>query len=551
MIALHAIGTIAAVGHLLAQGVVFVEVAAEKSGIHWTHDNRASAAKHLPETVGAGVAVVDFDGDGWQDLYFVNSGLSPFHAAKKNLKNALYRNNGDGTFSDVTDRAGVGGGRFGMGAAAADYDGDGHIDLLVTNYGENLLYRNRGDGSFQEVAKSSGLDAAEWSTHATWFDYDADGRLDLFVSSFVDYRADENRFCGDSQARRQHYCIPRMFRPTPSRLYRNLGSGKFQDVSRQTGIASAAGKSFGAVATDVNNDGWIDLFVANDTLPNFLFLNQQGKRFVESGLETGVAYSEGGNPRSGMGVDAADVDGDGWQDLFVANIDQEMFSLYRNRGGVEFTDDSPEIRQSTRLLSGWGLRFADFDNDRDPDLFLVNGHPDDMVSEVKPLVTFAEPLRLFLNDGGKFRDASSTSGAVFERNFPGRGMATVDFDNDGDLDVVVSNNGAAPMLLRNDGGNRNSWIGLELSARKSNPAAVGATIVWCVAGRQTSRRRNGGGSYLSSHDPREILGLGPSGSADWIEIRWPSGVVDRVVKPPTGKYLRIVEGQGIAREAAK
>ena len=514
----------------------FEEVPASASGIRWVHDNAASPAKQLTETVGSGVSVFDFDGDGWPDIYFVNSRGS----------NALYRNNHDGTFANVTEKAGVGGGTFGMGASAADYDADGHIDLFVTNYGRNLLYRNRGDGTFEEVATAAGLSADGWFTHSVWFDYDNDGKLDLFVSSFVAYDARENRFCGDAAAKRQHYCIPRVFRPTPSRLYRNTGSGRFRDVSAETGIAAVKGKAFGAVATDVNNDGWLDLFVANDTVANFLFINQGGRRFAESGLAMGVAYSEGGNPRSGMGVDAADVDGDGWQDLFVANIDQEMFSLYRNLKGAEFADESAEIRKATRLLSGWGLRFFDYDNDGDPDLLLVNGHPDDMVSEVKPLVSYAEPMLLFRNEGGgRFLDVSAESGAVFARKFSGRGMATGDFDNDGDLDVVVSNNGAAPLVVRNEGGNSNGWVGLELVATASNPSAAGASLVWRANGKQWSRLRTAGGSYLSSHDPREVLGIGAAQRADWVEVRWPSGRVDRVTSPPTGRYLRLVEGKGL------
>jgi hypothetical protein len=525
--------------------VIFVPIPPGKSGITWTHDNMASPEKHLPETVGPGCAFFDFDNDGWMDLYLVNSGTSGLLKPKKPLRNALYRNNGDGTFTDVTEKAGVASGRFGMGVAAADYDRDGRVDLYVTTFGRAHLFRNNGDGTFSDVAEKAGVAVDGWTTHAVWFDYNNDHHLDLFVSSFVAYDPEENRFCGNKNLNRQHYCIPRVFKPTASYLFRNNGDGTFSDVSRESGIASVQGKAFGAVATDINNDGWMDLFVANDTVANFLFVNQRDGTFAEVGLIVGVAYSEAGEPRSGMGVDAVDFDGDGWQDLFVANIDQEMFSLYRNHQGEEFSDDSVEIRQTTRLLSGWGLRFFDYDNDGDPDLFLANGHPDDMVEIFKPSVTYREPLILMENVGGRFRDVSAQSGEVFQKKFAARGLATGDYDNDGALDVLVANNGEAPLLLRNVGGNRNSWVGLDLRAARSNPAAAGAIIVWKAGGVERRRFRSAGGSYLSSHDPREILGLGAATEVEWIEIRWPGGPVDRIEKPTVRRYLRVVEGRGV------
>jgi enediyne biosynthesis protein E4 len=302
------------------------------------------------------------------------------------------------------------------------------------------------------------------------------------------------------------------------------------------------GKAFGAVATYLNNDGWMDLFVANDTVANFLFINQKDGTFEEVGLLSGVAYSEAGEPPSGMGVDAVDFDGDGWQDLFVANIDQEMFSLYRNHKGEEFTDDAVEIRQATRLLSGWGLRFFDYDNDGAPDLFLANGHPDDLIEMFKPTVTYQEPLLLMRNRGGRFENVSQRSGEVFQKKFSARGLATGDYNNDGALDVLVANNGGPPLLLRNEGGNKNGWIGLELKAIRSNPAAAGAIISWSAGGVQRSRFKSAEGSYLASHDPREILGLGAANQVDWIEIRWPSGITDRLENPPIRQYTQIEEG---------
>jgi len=525
-----------------ASAVVFTEVT-KQAGINWVHDNALSPERYLPETVGAGCVFFDYDNDGWMDIYLVNSGPSDFFTPVKPLKNALYHNNHDGTFTDVTDKAGVAGGTFGMGAAAGDYDGDGWVDLYVTSYGRNILYHNNGNGTFTDVTAKAGVAAPGWSTCAVWFDYDKDGKLDLFVSSFVDYNKETT--CGNNRLGQKFYCIPRVFKPRPSHLFHNNGNGTFTDVSEKSGIASSPGKSFGVVATDVNNDGWTDLFVANDTMPNFLFINQGNGTFKEIGLEAGVAFSDNGSPRSGMGVDATDFDGDGWQDLFVANIDQELFSLYHNQKDLTFLDQPGEIGPATRLLSGWGLKFFDYNNDGYPDLLLANGHPDDMVEKMTSHVKYKEPILMFENLGTKFRDVSAQSGSIFANSYPARGLAVGDYDNDGDLDVLISNNGQAPILLRNDGGNRNNWIGLQLIATKSNSSAVGAVITWQVGTRRFSRLKTTGGSYLASHDPREILGAGPGGKIDSVEIRWPSGKSDRLTNPPMNSYLTVVEGEGL------
>ncbi|MDQ3746822.1 MAG: CRTAC1 family protein, partial [Acidobacteriota bacterium] len=390
--------------------------------------------------------------------------------------------------------------------------------------------------------------APGWSTCAVWFDFDNDGRLDLFVSSFVLYdKAAQALYCTD-ESKRRYYCVPRFFKPQPSRLFRNNGDGTFTDVSKESGIAASPGKSFGAVATDVNNDGWMDLFVANDTMPNFLFLNKGNGKFEEVGLAAGVAYSEAGNPRSGMGVDASDFDGDGWQDLFVANIDQEFFSLYHNQKDLTFTDEPGEIGPATQLLSGWGLKFFDYDDDGDPDLLLANGHPDDLIEMRAARVKYREPLLMFENTGRGFRNVSAQSGAAFAKDFSGRGLAVGDIDNDGDLDVLISNNGEAPLLLRNDGGNRNHWLGLQLVSTKSNPAAVGALITWQAGGVKRTRLKTSGGSYLASHDPREILGFGNASKIDSVEIRWPSGKVDRLTELPVNAYVKVVEGAGVSKK---
>jgi len=524
--------------------VVFVEVPPSESKITWVHDNARSEAHHLPETCGGGGVFFDYDNDGWMDIYLVNSGPSDFFTPNTALKNAIYHNNHDGTFTDVTDKAAVGGGNFGMGAAAADYDGDGWVDLYVTGYGRNILYHNNGNGTFTDATDKAGVAAPGWSTSAAWFDYDNDGKLDLFVSSFVQYSGTGTIFCGDNRLGRRYYCVPRVFKPRPSFLFHNDGNGKFTDVSKQSGIANSLGKSFGVVATDINNDGLMDLFVANDTVANFLFVNKGNGKFEDIGLMAGVAYSDSGAPRSGMGVDAADFDGDGWQDLFVANIDQELFSLYQNQRDLSFIDKPGEIGRATRLLSGWGLKFFDYDNDGNPDLILANGHPDDMVEVQSLKVKYKEPLLMFENVNGAFKNVSAVSGAVFSKDFPARGLALGDYDNDGDLDVLIINNGAAPILLRNQGGNRNNWLGLQLVATRSNPAAVGAIITWEAGGVKHRRLKTSGGSFLATHDPREILGIGQATKIDSVEIKWPSGRVDKLMNLPINKYVKVVEGKG-------
>jgi hypothetical protein len=528
---------------------VFQSLAAKDTGITWVHENAMSPGRFLPETCGAGCAFIDFDGDGWMDLYLVNSGPSDFFTPTKPIRNALYKNNRDGTFTDVTEKAGVPGGTFGMGVAVGDYDNDGHADMIVTAYGRPILYRNNGNGTFSDVTKAAGLDVPGWTTSAVWFDYDNDGRLDLFLCSFVEFSGKMNVVCGDNKLGRRYYCIPRVFKPTPSLLFKNNGDGTFTKTSTGTDIERALGKALGVVATDVNNDGLLDLFVANDTVQNFLFMNRGKGQWEEVGLSSEVAFSANGQPRSGMGVDSADFDQDGLMDLFVANVDQEMFSLYKNRGSESFADvaHANGIAQATRLLSGWGLKFFDYDNDGHLDLLLANGHPDDMIEQYSTQVKYQEPLLLFRNDGKRLQNVSKGAGAAFERVFPARGLAVGDFDNDGRLDVVISNNGAAPEVMKNVSGEGNHWVGLTLQGVGCNRDAVGAKIRWSFGGLTRARLKTSGGSYLSSHDPREVLGLGTATAVDWVEITWPqpSGRVERLTNVPVDRYVRIVEGKGI------
>src|SRR5689334_775159 len=491
-----------------APAPLFEEIPPARSGIAWKHDNAMSPEHYLPEALGPGCAFLDYDNDGWMDIYLVNSGPCDFFHPTRPLRNARYRNNRDGTFTDVTEKAGVAGGTFGMGVAVGDYDNDGHPDMLVTAYGRCILYRNNGNGTFTDVTDKAGLAAPPWTTSAVWFDYDNDGRLDLFLCSFVEFGAAKNVVCGDNKLGRRYYCIPRVFKPTPNLLFHNNGNGTFTEVSRGTDIQRALGKGLGVVATDVNGDGLMDLFVANDTVQNFLFMNRGGGKWEEVGLPAEVAFSANGQPRSGMGVDAADFDQDGLQDLFVANVDQEMFSLYKNRGSESFADVAYAngVAQATRLLSGWGLKFFDYDNDGLIDLLLANGHPDDMIENYSTQVKYKEPLLLFHNDNGKLTDVSRGAGPAFAGSWPARGLAVGDFDNNGKLDVLISNNGAAPLLLQNVLDNGHHWIGLSLQGTTCNRDAIGAKISWSFGDARRSRLKTSGGSYLSSHDPREEIG---------------------------------------------
>ena len=534
---------------------LFEEVPPSSTGITWTHENAMSPERYLPETLGPGCAFLDFDNDGWMDLFLVNSGPSDFYKPPKPLRNALYKNNRDGTFTDVTEKAGVAGGSaFGMGVAVGDYDNDGWPDIFVTAYGNCALYRNNHDGTFTDVTKKAGLETPGWTTSAVWFDYDNDGRLDLFICSFVDYGKTEHLSCGGNKLGKHYYCIPRVFRGTASFLYHNNADGTFTPVQAGTDIAKMMGKGLGIVATDINNDGKMDLFIANDTVQNFLYVNRgkdkSGKwQFEEIALSAEVGYSENGQARSGMGVDAADVFNSGYQDLFVANVDQEMFSLYRNQKNETFRDVAHPngVAQSTRLLSGWGLKFFDYDNDGNIDLILSNGHPDDMIENYSMQVKYKEPLLLFHQDGGKLHDVSKDAGPAFSKMYAARGLAAGDFNNDGRIDILVANNGGAPLLLRNQSGKGNHWLGIRLIGNSCNKDAIGARIVWSAGGVVRSRLKNSGGSYLSSHDPREVLGIGSAEKIDYLEIHWPapSGKVEKFTTPPLDRYIVIEEGKGI------
>ncbi len=441
---------------------------------------------------------------------------------------------------------------YGMGVAVGDYDGDGFPDLYVTQYPRSILYHNNGDGTFTDVTAKAGVAAPGWSSSAVWFDYDNDGRLDLFVCRFGDFDKSKQIYCGNRDTGAHYYCAPSVVKPLPCWLFHNNGDGTFTDVSLASGIAGPLARAWGVVAADINNDGWMDLFVSNDKIPNFLFVNRGKGRFEEVGLLAGVAYSSFGVARSGMGVDAADYNEDGLVDLFVGNIDHEMYSLYRNSGNEAFDDVAipSGIGMTTQFLSGWGLKFFDFDNDGNLDLILCNGHPDTMVGVYQRQVNYREPMVLLQNTGVAWKNVSAQAGPVFGRPIAGRGLAVGDFDNDGAVDVLVTVNDGAPILLRNNlrnnPGRQNHWLGVRLVGRKANADAIGAVVTYQTGERKRRRVKTGGGSFLSSHDPRLVLGLGKAAKLDWLEVRWPQpgGGVERFHDLPVDCYITIVEGVG-------
>jgi hypothetical protein len=504
---------------------------------------------YMPEVVGAGCAFFDYDNDGWMDIFLVNSGPCDFWKPAKPIHNALYRNNRNGTFTDVAREAGLLGSNFGMGVAAGDFDGDGWPDLFVTGYPHSILYRNNRNGTFTDVTRRAGVMAPNWCTSAVWFDYDNDGKLDLFVCRFIDYGPKANEVCHKALGR-YGYCFPRTYPGRPSYLFHNNGDGTFTEVGHLSDIGRSLGKSHGVVATDINNDGLMDLFVANDTMPDFLFINRGKGQFQEMGMSAGVALNDDGNPRAGMGVDSADFDQDGFMDLFVANVDHERFSLYRNLGNETFMDMASRtpIGAASQMMSGWGLKFFDYDNDGNLDLILANGHPDPEIDVHSPGVHYREPLLLFHRTESGFENVSAQAGEAFQKLWTARGLAIGDYDNDGGVDVLVANNGGPPLLLHNEVGRRNSWAGIRLIGVKCNIEAVGAIVRWPANGKIRSRMKTAGGSFLSSHDPRMVLGRGSASKPDWVEVKWPfpSGRVERFNDVRAGVYSTIREGEGTA-----
>jgi hypothetical protein len=556
-----ALGIVIAAGYLLAiaasraertapasrSAVVFVDVA-PSAGIRFVHDNAASPEKYLIETMGAGAGWLDYNNDGHLDLYLVNSSGTKAYKPAARLQNALYRNNGDGSFTDVTGETGTdGAGIFGMGLAAGDFDNDGWTDIYVTGYNGSVLYRNRGDGKFADVTAKAGVANRErWGSSPAWFDYDKDGLLDLVVVNYVDWSPENNIFCGEPRPGYRSYCHPNKFRGQRPALYRNNGDGTFSNTSNATGIGSKPGNGLGVVCFDFDGDGWQDVFIANDSMENFLYRNRAGKKFEEVAIESGVAYGEDGKAEAGMGVDAADYDNDGRLDLVITHLDREFNRLYRNLGGGTFEDAtfSGKLGYHNYTLSGFGTRFMDYDNDGWRDLFIANGHVLDNISLFHADTAHAERKTMYRNNRGVFAAISDQVGKDMLRPKVSRAAAMADYDNDGDLDMLVSNNGGAPELLRNEGGNARHWLQVKLTGVKSNRDGIGAKIRVVAGGTAQVDEAKGGTSYQSAHDPRIHFGLGAATHVELVEVRWPSGVVDRVTGVKANSVVTIREGGG-------
>ena len=529
--------------------VTFVDVA-HPAGITFRHDNAASPDKYLIETMGSGCGWIDYDQNGLLDFYMVNGAATRVYTPQQSLRGALYRNNGDGTFTDVTAKAGVGAeGLFGMGVAVGDYDNDGFPDILVLGYGRCILYHNNGDGTFTDVTAHAGVEnSGRWASSAAWFDYDNDGRLDLVIANYVDWSPERNFYCGDRGPGMRSYCHPDDFHGQPPTLFHNNGDGTFSDVSKSSGIGQKGGNGLGVVTFDYDNDGWQDIFIANDHMPNFLFHNNRDGTFREVGYIAGVAVSADGQFEAGMGTDAADTTGNGRLDLIVGHLDMQLARVYQNMGDQTFDDATlrSKLSYSTYHMSTFGTRFMDYDNDGWRDLFMANGHVLDNIERYHADTKYAEPKMMFRNTGhGIFENVSDRLGQDFQLPRVSRGAAIGDFDNDGDLDILVNNCGQAPQLLRNDGGNANHWLEILLIGTKSNRDGVGARVKVVAGDLVLYDQRKGGMSYQSAQDPRLHFGLGRQPSVNSIEILWPSGMSTKLGNLKADQILAIKEGVGI------
>lgn len=517
------------------------------AGITFKHNSGAYGKKYLPETMGAGCAFLDYDNDGWQDVLLINSMDWPERKRGRSYP-ALYRNNQNGTFTEVTKEAGLMVEMYGLGCAIADYDNDGATDIYITCLGPNYLFRNLGNGKFANMSTRARVNEPDFSTSAAWFDYDKDGNLDLYVCNYVEWSIEKDLYC-TLDGKNKSYCDPKSYKGQSAKLYHNKGDGTFENVTERAGLYDPACKSLGVALTDYDADGWMDLLVANDTQPNKLYKNNGNGTFTDVAMTAGVAFSEAGVARAGMGVDAADYDGSGRQSFIIGNFSNEMMALYHNEGNNLFIDDAPAsaIGQASLLTLTFGCFFFDYDLDGLLDIFAANGHVMDDINKVQPKVTYAEPPHLFRNLGKKkFEALASKLGADFAKPVVGRGAAFGDIDNDGDLDVLISTNNGASRLLRNDGGNQNNLIRLKTVGAKSNRDGIGAKITIKLAGglKQWAFVKTGS-SYCSQNEIPVTFGLGKADKIDKIEVLWPSGAVDTLSAVSPNQFLTIQEGKGM------
>jgi len=531
--------------------VAFENIAAA-AGVTFTHINGASADKYLVETMGSGALFFDYDNDGWIDLFLVDGGSIADNAVSARARHRLFRNAGKGVFKDATESSGIRHQEYGMGACAGDVDNDGRIDLYITNYGPNVLYRNGGNGVFTDVTRAAGVGLAGWSTSCAFLDIDGDGDLDLFVTNYLDAPKTNNRFCGDPQRRIRVYCHPLVYPAVANVLYRNDGKGAFTDVSAETGLNKYLGNGLGVAVGDYDDDGRPDVFVANDSVPNFLFHNEGGGRFSEIGLLAGVAVARDGKPRAGMGTEFADYNGDGRLDLVVTNHEFETTSLFRNDGGSSFVDTTLDagISSATLPFVGFGVGFFDFDNDADLDLSIVNGHVIDNTALFRAGSTHAQRKLLFLNTNGRrFAEISQQSGSGFAKDGVGRTLIGGDIDNDGDIDLVVTNNGGAAEILRNTGGNARNAIEIRVVGTRSNRDGLGARLTITAGDRTQVREIKSGSSYLGQNDLRAHVGLGEATRVDRIDVRWPAGQTESIRDVAANQIVTVTEGKGITSQS--
>jgi enediyne biosynthesis protein E4 len=526
----------------------FVDVTAQ-AAIHFRHNSGAFGKKYLPETMGSGVCAIDYDNDGWQDIFFVDSKNWPGHGGATSYS-ALYHNNQDGTFTDVTKEAGLATELYGLGCAVGDYDNDGNDDIYVTALDGNHLFRNLGNGKFADVTARAGVRDPGFATGAAWFDYDNDGRLDLFVSHYVEWSVATDQNCSlDSKNR--SYCTPELYKGQSGTLFHNKGNGVFEDVTKKAGLYDPTSKSLGIALIDVDNDGWMDLFVANDTQANKLYRNNHNGTFTDIALEAGVAYSDAGKKRAGMGTDAEDYDLTGRQSLVIGNFTNESLSLYHNDGSGLFSDNSVAsgIASPSANSLTFSAFFFDYDLDGLPDIFAVNGHVADDISVVQPTIHYAESPLLFRNKGhGKFDDVTDRVGTALHQAVVGRGAAYLDFDNDGDLDLVLTTNNGPAKLLRNDNGNQNDMLRITTIGTRSNRDGIGAKITVTTSdGLHLFKMVKSGSSYLSQSELPITFGLGKprANNVVGIDIVWPSGKRESARNIQPNQFLTIEEGKGI------